>query len=132
MGRAVVILYGKGSRAKAAEWAATFPPGTVVEFKADKRTHPQNARLHAMITRLADQLLYHGQKLDLADWKLVFMDAMNREVRAVPSLDGRGFVNLGRHTHKLTKAECSDLMEIVSAYAAEHGVDLAYDEDREK
>ena len=124
MGRAVLILQGKKERDKATTWIRLAPPGTVVEFRSYKRTTPQNDRLHAMISVIARKVLWHGQRLDLDDWKLIFMDALNREVRAVPALDGRGFVNLGRKTSKLTKDECSLLMDLVEAFAAQRGVDL--------
>jgi hypothetical protein len=124
MSRATVILYRDADRAKAAKWAQTAPAGTVVEFRESKRTIPQNSRLHAMLTTLARQLAYHGQRLDVDDWKLVFLDALNREVRIVPALDGQGFVNLGRKTSKLTKDECTALMDLIEAFAAQHGVDL--------
>lgn len=124
MGRAVLILNGKAERDKATTWIRLAPPGTSVEFRSYKRTTPQNARLHAMISVIAREVLWHGQRLDLDDWKLIFMDALNREVRAVPALDGRGFVNLGRKTSKLTKDECGQLMDLVEAFAAQRGIDL--------
>ena len=124
MSRAVLILQGKKERDKATTWIRLAPPGTVVEFRAYKRTTPQNARLHAMISTVAREVLWHGQRLDLDDWKLLFLDALNREVRAAPSLDGRGFVNLGRKTSKLTKDECGQLMDLVEAFAAQRGIDL--------
>lgn len=122
MGRAVLIM--PRDRTLAAQWVQKAPSGTVIEFRRNKRSIPQNDRLHAMISRVADQLLWHGQRLDLDDWKLVFLDALNREVRIVPAIDGRGFVNLGRKTSKLTVEECTALMDLVEAFAAEHGVDL--------
>jgi hypothetical protein len=124
MGRALLILDGPTPRRKAHDWIDKAPTGTRVEFKASKRTLPQNDRLHAMLTVLSENLLWHGQKLDVDDWKLVFLDGLNREVRVVPSLDGRGFVNLGRHTSKLTKDEMGDLMDLIEAFAAQHGISL--------
>jgi hypothetical protein len=44
MGRAVLILNGKVDREKAARWVAKAPVGTRVEFKASKRSIPQNDR----------------------------------------------------------------------------------------
>lgn len=124
MGRALLILDGPTPRRKAHDWIDKAPTGTRVEFRASQRTIPQNDRLHAMLTVLAENLTWHGQKLDVDDWKLVFMDAMNREVRAVPSLDGRGFVNLGHRTSRLTKDEFTELMDLIEAFAAQHGVAL--------
>jgi hypothetical protein len=127
MSRALLILTTPADRAKASNWIAKAPAGTRVEFKAPKRTLPQNDRLHAMLTELADQLVWHGQKLSVDDWKLVFMDGLNRELRIVPNLDGNGFVNLGRSTSKLGKDEFSELIELVSSFAAKHDVKFSDD-----
>lgn len=124
MSRALLILSTTSDRAKATNWIAKAPAGTRVEFKAPKRTLPQNDRLHAMITEVADQVVWHGQKMTVDDWKLVFMDGLNRELRIVPNLDGNGFVNLGRSTSKLGKDEFSELIELVAAFGAQHGVEF--------
>lgn len=129
MGRAVLILNRPTERRKAQDWIAKAPDGTIVEFRTSKRSLQQNAKFHAMVTKLAQKTLYHGQKLEVDDWKLIFMDALNREVRAVPSLDGRGFVNLGRRTSRLNKEDFAELIELVAAYAAQIGVDLGQERE---
>lgn len=101
-----------------------------MEIKAGKRTLPQNDRLWAMLTDVAQQLVWHGKKLRPDDWKLVFMDALKRELRIVPNIDGTGFVNLGRSSSDLTKQEMSDLIEIIFKFGAEHGVE--FQDDAEK
>jgi hypothetical protein len=63
------------------------------------------------------------------DWKLVFMDALNREMRVVPNIDGTGFVQLGRKTSKLTVPEMNELMALIEAFAAQHGIDLSMKEE---
>lgn len=75
-----------------------------------------------MLTDVAQQLTHHGVKLSPDDWKLVFLDGLKRELRLVPNLDGTGFVNLGRSSSDLSKAEMSDLMELIAAFGAQHGV----------
>ncbi len=111
-----------GDRQRAARWAMQAPPGTRVEFKAPKRSLPQNDRLWAMLTDVATQLTWHGVKLSAADWKLIFLDALNREVRMVPNIDGTGFVNLGRSSSDLSKDEMSDLFEVIHSFGSQHGV----------
>jgi hypothetical protein len=61
-------------------------------------------------------------KLSPADWKLIFLDALKRELRIVPNLDGTGFVNLGRSSSDLSKEEMSDLLELITAWGVEHGI----------
>ena len=122
MGRAMLVISNDNDRAKASHWVAKAPPGTRIEFKASRRSLPQNDRMWAMLTDVAEQLVWHGVKLSADDWKLVFLDALKREVRMVPNIDGNGFVNLGRSSSDLSKEEMSDLMEIISAFGAQHGV----------
>ncbi len=87
------------------------------------RTVPQNDRLHPLIRPIANNLVWHGQKLSVDDWKLVFMDALNREMRVVPNIDGTGFVQLGRKTSRLSVGEMSDLMALIEAFAAQRGIE---------
>ena len=86
------------------------------------RTVPQNDRLHPMLRSLAKQVPWHGQTLTVEDWKLLFMDQLNREMRVVPNLDGTGFVQLGRHTSHLKVSEFTDLMTLIEMFAASRGV----------
>ena len=122
MGRAMLVISNDNDRAKASHWVAKAPPGTRIEFKASRRSLPQNDRMWAMLTDVAEQLVWHGVKLSADDWKLVFLDALKREVRMVPNIDGNGFVNLGRSSSDLSKEEMSNLMEIIAAFGAQHGV----------
>jgi hypothetical protein len=124
MSRALVTIRTEGDRTRVAQWAAKAPDGTRVEFKASKRSIPQNDRMWAMLTDVATQLPWHGVKLSPDDWKLIFLDALKREVRTAPSLDGTGFVNLTRSSD-LSKEEMSDLMELISMFGAKHDVKFA-------
>lgn len=124
MSRATIILSSDTLRQKAINWIAKAPAYTRVEYKAPKRTLPQNALLWANLTDIADQMTWHGVKLSADDWKLVFLDALKREVRMVPNIDGNGFVNLGRSSSDLSKGEMSDLLELINAFAAQHDITL--------
>lgn len=75
-----------------------------------------------MLTDVATQLKWHGISLTPDDWKLVFLDSLNRESRFVPNIDGTGFVNLGRSSADLSKEEMSELIELIFAFGAQHGV----------
>ena len=128
MSHATIILNTQQARQTAMGWISHAKHGTRVEFKTSKRSIPQNARLHAMLGEIAVAVQWHGLKLSVDDWKLIFMDGLKRELRLVPNLDGTGFVNLGRSTSKLTKEECTDLIELVFAFGAKHGV--TFQDDR--
>lgn len=131
MARATLILCRDDLREKAIRWIRQAPKNTRVEFKGPKRTIPQNDRMWAMLTDVADQMKWHGLKLSADDWKLVFLDSLKREVRMVPNIDGNGFVNLGRSSSDLAVSEMGDLMELISAFGANHGV-VFHDQAQEK
>jgi hypothetical protein len=122
MSRALVTIRGSADRARIAAWAAKAPAGTRVEFKNSKRTLPQNDRMWAMLTDIARQLDWHGQKLTPDDWKILFLDALNRETRIVPNINGDGFVSIGRSSSDLSKDEMSELIDLIAAFGANHGV----------
>lgn len=130
MSRFTLLIHGDTDRAKAALWASKAPFGMRIEYKETKRTLPQNDRFWAMLTDIATQLPWHGIKLTPEDWKLVFLDALKREVRMVPNIDGNGFVNLGRSSSDLSVEEMTDLMEIIAAFGANHGVMFHEPEER--
>lgn len=122
MSRATLILNSELVRDKAVRWINGVPPGTRVEFKAPKRTLPQNDKMWAMLTEISEQIVYHGVKLTPDDWKLLFLDALKREVRTVPNLDGNGIVSLGRSSSDLSREEMADLIEIINEWGARHDV----------
>lgn len=130
MSRALITIRGSADRARAAAWVAKAPFGTRVEFKQTKRSIPQNDRMWAMLTDVARQLPWHGQKLTPDDWKLVFLDALKGEIRSVPNIDGNGFVSL-RRSSDLSKNEMSELIDLIAAFGAEHGVEFGDDQEEQ-
>jgi hypothetical protein len=123
--RALVILNRASDRERVQAWAAKAPWGTRVTFQEAKRTSDQNARMWAMLTEVARQLKWHGQRLSADDWKLVFLSALKQELRIVPNLDGTGFVQLGRSSSSLSVGEMADLMDLIAAFGAREGVTFA-------
>lgn len=124
MSRALLVLAGQVERQRALAWIMKAPTNTRVEFKGPKRSMPQNDRMWAMLTDVAVQVEWHGLKLTADDWKLIFLDALKREVRMVPNLDGNGFISLGRSSSDLSKEEMSDLFEVIEAFGAARGVEF--------
>ena len=122
MSRAVLILHRQSDRDRAASWVRQAPWGTRITFQEARRTTDQNARMWAMLTEVARQVKWHGQRLSADDWKLVFLSALKQELRIVPNLDGTGFVQLGRSSSDLSVAEMGDLMDLIAAFGAREGV----------
>lgn len=121
MGRALLTLNTAADRAKATAWIAKAPDGTRVEFKASKRSLPQNDRLWAALTEISQQVEWYGQKLSAEDWKDMFTASL-RKARVVPGIDAGSFVPLGMRTSDMSKQEFSDLLELINAFAAQQGV----------
>lgn len=129
MTRYVLTLKSQDDRRNAIRYIETAPYGTRVELKACKRTTPQSDKMWAMLTDIAQQLLWHGVRLRPDDWKLIMLDALKREMRMVPNIDGNGFVNLGRSSSDLGKQEMSDLIEIILIFGAKHNVKFHDDKE---
>ena len=122
MSRHLIVLHGTADRERVAKYALAAPYGTRVEFKAAKRSIPQNDRMWAMLTDIAAQKEHGGRKYTPDQWKVIFMHACGREVQFIPSLTGEGFIPWGQSSSDLSKNEMSELMEFMSAWGAENGV----------
>lgn len=92
----------------------------VLEIRPEKRSDAQNRRLWAMLRDISEQVNWHGNRLTDEEWKDVFTAALKRQ-RVVPGLDG-GFVVCGQRTSKMTKAEMSELQELMEAFGAQQAV----------
>lgn len=122
MSRATLILGQPTVREKAATWCRTAPPGTRVEFKQAKRTTDQNAKMWAALTDIAQQATHMGRKYSPDQWKVLFLHALGREVQFIPALDGSTFIPWGQSSSDLSKAEMSDLIELILSWGAQNGV----------
>lgn len=93
----------------------------MVQIKPPTRTLESNACMWAMLTEISEQVVWHGRKLDPQSWKNVFTAALKKQ-DVVPNLDGTGFVVLGMSTSSMSKAEMSELLELIGAFGANNGV----------
>lgn len=120
------------NRATLHRWvdAACDRPGdrrVIVTF-SDKRTAEQNAKLWPVLRPIAKQVLWHGVRLSENDWKILLLDALGHEMRAVPNINGNGFVALGQSSSSLPVSVFSDLIELAYAFGSERGVKWSDDE----
>ena len=115
------VLSHQEARRRAIECVAGAPDGYVVTVKPPTRSLEQNAKLWMLLDDVAKQVTWHGRKLSPEDWKNLFTAALQKQ-DVVPNIDGTGFVVLGVSTRTMTKARMSELIELISAFGAEHGV----------
>lgn len=114
------VLAHAEARRRAANACMTAPEGYVVRVTEPTRNLEQNAALWSMLGDVSRQVDWYGRKLTPEDWKAVFTAALKKS-DVVPGLDG-GFVVLGQSTSKMTKAQFSELLTLIDAFAAERGV----------
>jgi hypothetical protein len=123
------------ARRLAMEAIAFADDGMVVTIQEPTRTLDQNAALHAALTDIARQIEWHGERMDIEDWKRLLTAAWARAerqpVKLVPALDGNGFDVLYRRTSRMTKREVSSLLDYLHAWGTEMNVrwtDIQYRE----
>lgn len=128
MTRATFILRGRNQRELAAQFARTAPDGTTVEFKKSRRSISQNSLLWARLTDISRQVTWHGAKLTAEDWKCIATASL-RKCRFVPGIDPGTVVPLGLRTSDMTKAEMAELLTMLEAFGAEHGVTFSDEQE---
>jgi hypothetical protein len=97
-----------------------------VTAKTETRSSRQNALLHAMLTDIANQVVWAGSKRDVDSWKRLVTAAWLRgrgePIDYLPALDDHGVDIVFRKTSELTVAECAELIDWISAWGADNGV----------
>lgn len=119
--REAVIINTPADREKVVRWARGVSDGTIVEFRKSTRSHEQNAKMHAMLGEVSDQVVWYGQKLKVEDWKNMFTASL-RKASVVPGIDPGTVVPLGIHTSTMTIDEMSNMIELIYAFGAENNV----------
>jgi hypothetical protein len=105
-------------------WVDKARPGVSVAFKKpSRRTLDQNDMMWPYLRKIAKSLTWDNHQFDEYQWKDIFMNSLYGNL-SVPGIQG-GIVFVGsKHTSDLTKLEMSDLLEMIIAFAADHGIDL--------
>jgi hypothetical protein len=120
------VLAHDTARQRAIAAITSAPDGMVVEIKECTRSLEQNAKLHAMLEDVAQQVEWHGMKLHKDIWKRICTAAMLREIgespMLVPSLDGHGIEIIYEKTSTMGKRMMAALIEWVYAFGSEKGV----------
>jgi len=98
---------------------------------SDGRTTDQNRLLWACLRDVSKQVEWFGEYLPPESWKDIFTAAQKKErVRYVPGLEG-GVVMTGAHTSKMSKAELTELIDLIYAFGADKDVDFTETGERD-
>ncbi len=114
-------------RANAIKAVQTAPEGHVVTVREPTRSGEQNNLLHALITEVAANHEWAGKKRDVETWKRLLVSAWcratNKQMEILPALDGHGVDIVPARTSKLSKSECTELIDFIQCWLAEQGVE---------
>ena len=103
------------------KWIDAAPKWTTVTFHKPRRSLPQNARMWAMLSEIADAAEHNGRKYSPEAWKCLFMHALGHEAKFMVGLSGEPFP-VGFRSSRLSKEQMGELMDFIEAWAAESGV----------
>lgn len=125
------ILRHERDRSHAIAAVSAAKIGMQVRISKPLRTPEQNARLHAMLTDVAKQLVWpphprNGDFHDIEWWKrrctLGWMKETGQQVEVIVDLDGETFGLLLPHTSDLDTEQCASLTEWITMLGATNGV----------
>jgi hypothetical protein len=105
-----------------------LPEGWLVRFSPPTRTLDQSAKFHAMLADIVKAGFQHdGRQFDLEDLKTLMVSAWmietGRRSDVVKGFAGEA-VQLRRSTTTFSRQEMGELIDMVEAFAAQHGIRL--------
>lgn len=123
MNKRTFVLAHAEARQRAARYVAQeAPDGYCVTISEPTRTLEQNALMWPLLACLSEQIVWYGVKMSDEDWKDM-LTASLRKQRSAPGIDG-GFVVFGERTKTYSKAQFSELIELIYAFGAQRGVNF--------
>lgn len=107
----------------------------IVEVKPRTRSLDQNAKLHAMFSDFAKSgLLFSGKARSLEEWKVILISghsiATGGQGEVIAGIEGE-LICIRESSASMTVSRMASLIEYVTAYATENGVqlsDVVYDQ----
>ena len=116
-----VRLVGPTQRGYAQRLILGAPDGYVMTLAEETRTQEQNRLMWPLIADIQNQV--EETKVYAADdMKLRFLNALGKEMRFLPELEGGGMFPVGQRSSTLTKKQFAALIEIIYAWGARHDV----------
>jgi hypothetical protein len=116
-----VILSTPANKERFKRMVDAAPWDVVGNIRTATRTGEQNDKMWAMLSDIS-RAKPLGRRHTPDDWKAIFMNACGWEVQFIEGLDGRPFPQ-GFRSSRMTVKQMSDLIEYMTAFGAEHGVE---------
>ncbi|GHE82387.1 hypothetical protein GCM10019059_44920 [Camelimonas fluminis] len=116
-----VVLRSDYQRSLAKAIIDRAPVNAVVSVREAGRTNDQNALLWALLSDVS-RAKPEGRHWTPETWKCAFMHALGHQVQFCEGLDGSGPFPLGFRSSRLTVRQMVDLIDMIHAYGARHGV----------
>lgn len=116
-----VILHASPQKEFAKRLIDKAPHGAVLNIREATRTPDQNALMWSLLSDVS-RAKPEGRHMTPDVWKSLFLHALDHAQRFEMALDGNGMVPVGFRSSRLTKAQMSDLIEMILEYGSRHDV----------
>ena len=127
MNKRTFVLAHSEARRNASQSVMQAPEGYCVTVSEPTRTLEQNALMWPLLACLSKQVLWYGVRMSDEDWKDMLTASLGKQ-RSAPGIDG-GFVVFGERTKTYSKSQFSELIELIYAFGAQHGVDFTHNQE---
>jgi hypothetical protein len=90
------------------------------------RSAQANALMWVRLHELAEQVTWHGIRLSPEEFKDLLSAGLMKS-KAVPNIDGDGFVIVGQRTSKMSIAQMNELITLIEVFGSERNVKFSAD-----
>ncbi len=123
------VLTHDEARRRAVRAVVEAPAGFEVRIAEPRRNARQNALFHALLQEIAARVKWAGELRDVETWKRLvtaaWLRAEGESIQLLPSIDGKGLDVVYTPTSTLTKAQMASLVDFVTAWSVEQGIDMS-------
>lgn len=116
-----IRLSGTPQRQYACKRVMEAPEGFTVKIAEETRSDEQNRLMWPLIKDMQDQI-DDMRPFSGHDVKLRFLNALGKEMRFLPELEGGGMFPVGQRSSTLNKQQFSALLELMFMHGAKHNV----------
>lgn len=119
----VLVLSHPEARRRAMQCVADAPAGSVVKIEPATRNLAQNALLHSLLGEIAERVEWAGRLRTVEVWKRLlvacWLRARGESIEVLPALDGHGVDLVYSPTSSLSKGQCAELVDFITAWMTE-------------